>query len=431
MAADSVHGGLAGRSWDALKNWELGAANQGGVRGSPTPMEDVMKLRREDMNTLGRCPAWDNFTLVTCDKCNRNVKIEALESHVAMRHSSKSERSAYHRVTAARAAALLNCQVRLTSASTSPQHTSLLERLSDPRTLPTSTSGSSLGSAGPASPQAHGSQQVESTTPTRTPSPVLIPDEREELEPMETSPSPPPHPPSPLPLHTIKQKPPYMVSDESDREREKEKERERDREKGRERDKERNREKERVKERPTFRGNNEADSTTNNVISIPESEDMPNIEIISDGMDLLNTKFSFSSTTPQQPLQTQAVPPETPLPQTSTPGRQPITPRPSPAPSNRTPATEPMEVDQNAPPAPTHYITVSPLGKCGGSPRKLVIGRLPAPQEKKVTGREREYDPNRYFNDPNRIIGTFWATYVNFFAKNYENVDIFFSSSNL
>ena len=87
MAADSVHGGLAGRSWDALKNWELGAANQGGVRGSPTPMEDVMKLPREDMDTLGRFPAWDSFTLVTCDKCGRNLKIEALESHIAMRHS--------------------------------------------------------------------------------------------------------------------------------------------------------------------------------------------------------------------------------------------------------------------------------------------------------------------------------------------------------
>merc|ERR1719209_1053981 len=281
-------------------------------------------------------------------------------------------------------------------------HTSLLERLSDPRTLPTSTSGSSLGSAGPASPQTHGSQQVESTTPTRTPSPALIPDEREEEEPMETSPSPPPHPPSPPPQHMIKQKPPYMVSDEPDREREKEKER--DREKGRERDKERNREKERVKERTTFRGNSEADSTTNNVISIPESEDMPNIEIISDGMDLLNTKFSFSSTTSQQPLQTTTLPAETPpqAPPSSTPGRQPATSRPSPAPSNRPPpaaaaATEPMEVDQNAPPAqPTHYITVSPLGKCGGSPRKMVIGRLPAPQEKKVTGREREYDPNRH-----------------------------------
>ena len=399
MAADSVHGGLAGRSWDALKNWELGAANQGGVRGSPTPMEDVMKLPREDMDTLGRFPAWDSFTLVTCDKCGRNLKIEALESHIAMRHSSKSERNAYHRVTAARAASLLTCQVRLT-ASTSPQHSALLERLSDPRALPASTSGSSLGSAGPASPQMHGSQQVESTTPTRTPSPVLISGDREEDEPMVTSPSPPPQPSSPPSQHAIKQKPPYMLSDEPDRDREKEREkdRERDREKGR--DKERNRErdnKDRVKERPTFRGSQEADSTTNNVISIPESEDMPNIEIISDGMDLLNTKFSFSSTTtPQQPVQTQHVPPENPLPQQPTPGRQPITPRPSPATQNRPPATEPMEVDQNAPPAPTHYITVSPLGKCGGSPRKLVIGRLPAPQEKKVTGREREYDPNRY-----------------------------------
>ena len=395
MAADSIQGGLAGRSWDALKSWELGAANQPTQAGF---MEDVMKLPREDMSTLGRFPAWDSFTLVTCDKCNRNVKIEALESHVAMRHATKSERSAYHRVTAARAAALLSCQVRLTSsASTSPQHSSLLERLADPRTLPTSTSGSSLGSAGPASPQTHCSQHVESTTPTRTPSPVLIHGDEEEAEQMETSP--PLHPSSPPPQQTIKQKLPFMVSDERDREREKEKGKDRDKERNRERE----REKERVKERTTFRGNSEADSTTNNVISIPESEDMPNIEIISDGMDLLNTKFSFSSTSSQQPLQTPALPAETPpqAPPSSTPGRQPATSRPSPAPSSRpaaaaAAATEPMEVDQNAPPAqPTHYITVSPLGKCGGSPRKMVIGRLPAAQEKKVTGREREYDPNR------------------------------------
>ena len=49
MAADSIQGGLAGRSWDALKSWELGAANQPTQAGF---MEDVMKLPREDMSTL-------------------------------------------------------------------------------------------------------------------------------------------------------------------------------------------------------------------------------------------------------------------------------------------------------------------------------------------------------------------------------------------
>ena len=84
-----------------------------GARGSPVIMEDVMKLGKADMTTLGRWPAYDQFTLVTCDRCNRNVKIEAFESHVAMRHGTKSERSAYRQTTAARAAALLSCKVRI------------------------------------------------------------------------------------------------------------------------------------------------------------------------------------------------------------------------------------------------------------------------------------------------------------------------------
>jgi hypothetical protein len=119
---------------------------------------------------------------------------------------------------------------------------------------------------------------------------------------------------------------------------------------------------------------------------------MPNIEILSDGMDLLNTKFHFSSPA-AVPSQTSSEPPS------STPSPPPhinlnLKPKPKPV--------EPMETDQNAPPAPTHYITVSPLSKNSTSPRKLVIGRLPAPLENKklVTGREREYDPNRCLARP-------------------------------
>ena len=84
--------------------------------------------------------------------------------------------------------------------------------------------------------------------------------------------------------------------------------------------------------KPPYRGEPEADSTTN-VISIPDSDELPNIELISDGLDLLNTKFSFSASAPGA-----AGAPPPPAPPCAPP--------------------EAMEVDQNAPPAPTHYITV-------------------------------------------------------------------------
>ena len=80
-----------------------------------------MKLPREDKHTFGRCPAWDTFVLVTCEKCDKNVKNEAFESHVTLRHGSKSEGTAYHRVVAARAAAAIQtCQVKMTPALVPP-----------------------------------------------------------------------------------------------------------------------------------------------------------------------------------------------------------------------------------------------------------------------------------------------------------------------
>ena len=247
----SVHGALRGAAWGQWRE-EVG---QGGQGAKTLPVkEDVMKLPSEDMTTLGRWPAWDNFMLVTCDKCNKNVKLEAFESHVAMRHGTKSERSAYHRVTAARAAALLSCAVRLTSGGDlSPKHSQLLERLEAPPQY-SSNSGSSLGSAGPTSPQPPGLVESSTTSPVRTPPPPPPPEE----EVMETSPSPPPLPSPPAPQHTThkQQKPPFRT------------------------------------------GQDEADSTTNNVISIPDTADMPNIEIISDGLDLLDTKFTFPPTAP-------------------------------------------------------------------------------------------------------------------------------------
>merc|ERR1719312_1060872 len=151
------------------------------------------------MTTFGRVPAWDNFVLVTCDKCDKNVKIEAFESHMTLRHGSKSERSAYHRAVAAKAAAAMEtCQVKLTPAlvpgvvhfsdSTPTNSSSNSVELPLPiPDLPTSTS---------TSPQAVHSHMLDSTSvpPTRSPSPQ--PEEHIE-EPMDSSPPPHLRPPQP------------------------------------------------------------------------------------------------------------------------------------------------------------------------------------------------------------------------------------------
>ena len=178
----------------------------------------------------------------------------------------------------------------------------------------------------------------------------------------------------------------------------------------------------------------EADSTTHNVISIPDSDDIPNIEIgiISEGevMDSINTKYNVSilktdssavdSTTnlpkagarshlqltgqtkpvltvPLSVSETRSpLLPAAPV-LAATPPRVPVQPTP-PRPifqQQQQPPTllrqqDKMEVDLS--PAPTHYITVSPLSK--GSPKKPVL--IKTGLEKKPTGREREYDPNKH-----------------------------------
>ena len=380
----SVQGQLRGHQWSVWTE-QLGPGSPPGdtgrgagrvsVRNSPTPAsEDVMKLPREDMHTLGRCPAWDTFLLVTCEKCDKNVKIEAFESHVTLRHGSKSERSAYHRVVAARAAAAMQtCQVKLTPAlvpgsvqysdttATNSSSSSVELALPVPEPdLPTSTC---------TSPQP-GHAMLDSSVPsvssvphTRSPSP--LPEEHIE-EPMDTGSPPPQVPPQP----TAAPVPKYLGE--------------------------------------------EADSTTNNVISIPDSEDIPNIEIITEGQSLLDsidTKFNFS-----HPVVPPAPAPHSTPPVDSTSPILNYCPAPTPPPSQRSMVAlspissvrslpEPMEVEPSAPPAPTHYITVSPLSKPNSSPKKVVVGRVvqshvahphqPAP-EKKLTGREREYDPNKH-----------------------------------
>ncbi|XP_059092253.1 ataxin-7-like protein 1 [Tigriopus californicus] len=48
--------------------------------------EDVMKLPKKDMHIFGLCPVSDEFTLVQCSNCSQYVKIEAFERHFRQRH---------------------------------------------------------------------------------------------------------------------------------------------------------------------------------------------------------------------------------------------------------------------------------------------------------------------------------------------------------
>ena len=61
---------------------------------SPRPVtpsaDDVMKLPRKDMHIFGLCPVQDDFILVVCDYCNSSVKMEAFASHVKLRHGLRA-----------------------------------------------------------------------------------------------------------------------------------------------------------------------------------------------------------------------------------------------------------------------------------------------------------------------------------------------------
>ena len=57
----------------------------------PTPCaDDVMKLPKKDMHIFGLCPVQDDFVLVVCDCCGSSVKMEAFASHVKLRHGSRA-----------------------------------------------------------------------------------------------------------------------------------------------------------------------------------------------------------------------------------------------------------------------------------------------------------------------------------------------------
>merc|ERR1719450_1761679 len=238
-----------------------------------------MKLPREDMTTFGRCPAWDNFVLVTCEKCDKIVKIEAFESHVTLRHGSKSERSAYHRDLAAKAAASLQlCEVKLTPCSTAPTSSN------------SSVAGGQTPGVGEAELPSSSCTTPQPLTSTRSPSPV---------EAMDTEP-----PPSTSLGHK------YMGE--------------------------------------------EADSTTNNVISIPDTDDMANIEIMSEGQSLLDSmdsKFSFSQNQASSADSTSFSPKPVISIQPPSLSRS----------GSGVEAIETVEASSSPVQPPTHYITVSPL----------------------------------------------------------------------
>ena len=335
----SVHGTLRGHSWSQFSVDSDAApvvppvSHAPGVRISPVPgpSDDVMKLPREDMAMFGRCPAWDNFVLVICDKCDKIVKIEAFESHMTLRHGSKSEKSAYHRVLAARAAASLQaCEVKLTSIT--------------PYSTNTHSSASSVAEAGA---REAGEVELPSSScttpqpaPTRSPSPSPPP----ESEPMDTSDTSEPTPALSLPHKYVGE---------------------------------------------------EADSTTNNVISIPDTDDMANIEIISEGQSLLDS-MDF-----QQPAPGPSVD-STSFTLTATSPSISVTPPISRSASVRTSDTGEAS-SSPGPSLPTQYITVSPLSKPSPT-KKVVVSRMvqphvahPAPPSaEKKSSRDREYDANKH-----------------------------------
>ena len=435
----SVHGKLKGKKWSVWTE-ELGPGSPPGDTGrgdsnggsSPVP-DDVMKLSRDDMHTYGQCPIWDRFILVTCDKCSRKVKVESLESHITLRHGSKSERNAYHKVLAARASAALKaCETKFVNRSEENEEKKTFSNPPDAFISGSSSSTSPLPVSYPSTPPQL-AFRVSSPSPLPTPTPPLS--SAPSIQPADSASAPDTRSPTPEVSGDIVE---HMELDSQE-------ENNIDMATGLSSSNT-------IKDTPVINPSaspnsavrlnymsEEADSTTHNVISIPDSEDIPNIEIgiISEGevLDSINTKYNVSilktdtsvdSTTSMsksnaKPGHVQLTPPQLkpsvppnmgvrsplvsslPLPIATpprTPTHHPIPPifqQQPPAPQQQSGPQqqqmlqqEKMELDISS--APTHYITVSPLSK--GSPKKPVI--IKTGLEKKVTGREREYDPNKH-----------------------------------
>ena len=121
-----------------------------------------------------------------------------------------------------------------------------------------------------------------------------------------------------------------------------------------------------------------ADPTTINVISIPDTDDMANIEIISEGqslLDLMDSKFSFAPTSAPAAASVDStsftLAASSPKPGSSSCVTPPV---------SRS-ALDPVEAASSPGPnlpTPTHYITVSSLSKPSPT-KKLVLGRMVEP----------------------------------------------------
>ncbi|KAL3204684.1 hypothetical protein MRX96_011668 [Rhipicephalus microplus] len=92
MAAPNSVSATEGQSWNSWaetigfrspENEEADTEAETAKRES-----DAMKLRKEDMELFGFCPAWDDFYLVVCEICNQVTKPQALRNHLEQRHGS-------------------------------------------------------------------------------------------------------------------------------------------------------------------------------------------------------------------------------------------------------------------------------------------------------------------------------------------------------
>lgn len=503
----SVHGKLKGKKWSVWTE-ELGLGSPPGDTGLPddrslspssTPCrQDVMKLPKEEMAMYGQCPKWDRFVVVTCEKCKRRVKAEALESHVTLRHGSKSERNAYYKIIASKAkTAFRTCQVKLTPIGRFCENEDLLKSCDSSQTdiLISGSSGSTSPTPSTSHPSTPPQFRGSSPSPFPTPTPPPLssgeglfsnqhaalsisapetrspsPDESssrpdDQMEDMvedldidfidqmpgdedmkDVSPVEPVNLPKPvIPLSPPIQRnlqnisvhprpnisslparaPPLMPPASP-----------------------------RIPLAPSMMEGVEvkvpADSTTNNVISIPDTDDISNIEIdiISEDLETysFNTKYNVTLMKPDitldQSPSSKLEPPTTPSPARSTlispPMNNPVTPaKPTTSIHSHTQistldnspqlhqqnVTKPVSLpprssvflskpfksssspkldettmspqaslSSTAPLSTIHYTNISPFSKL--SPKRPVL--LKAALDKKPSGREREYDPNKH-----------------------------------
>lgn len=88
----SVSDGQSWNSWAEAVGFRSSEKDEEQEADSETEKResDAMKLRKEDMELFGLCPAWDDFYLVVCEICNQVTKPQAFRSHLEQRHGSNA-----------------------------------------------------------------------------------------------------------------------------------------------------------------------------------------------------------------------------------------------------------------------------------------------------------------------------------------------------